>query len=246
MKTRFRFTKIGSMKFIGHLDVMRFFQKAIRRAKLDVAYSKGYSPHQLMSFASPLGVGLTSDGEYIDVEFNSLPEPFDKQEFLTHLNESMTDEIFVTDFEIMPDNFKTSMALLSACDYVLSFKDDYEIPQNFKTKFEEYMSRDNILILKKTKRSEKEIDVKPHILQYAFTQKDFEEKIHAELFEFHGEVYENGVTLYLQLTSGSSINIKPDLIMNDFLHFAGLSVNPYSYQIHRLNMYFDGEQKERN
>ena len=66
MKTRMRFVKCGSMKFIGHLDCMRFFQKAIRRAKLDVAYSKGYSPHQLMSFASPLGVGVTSDGEYID------------------------------------------------------------------------------------------------------------------------------------------------------------------------------------
>ena len=45
MKTRMRFVKCGSMKFIGHLDCMRFFQKAIRRAKLDVAYSKGYSPH---------------------------------------------------------------------------------------------------------------------------------------------------------------------------------------------------------
>ena len=69
MKTRMRFTKTGSMKFIGHLDCMRFFQKAIRRAKLDVAYSQGYSPHQLMSFASPLGVGITSDGEYLDVDF---------------------------------------------------------------------------------------------------------------------------------------------------------------------------------
>ena len=71
MKTRMRFVKCGSMKFIGHLDCMRFFQKAIRRAKLDVAYSKGYSPHQLMSFASPLGVGVTSDGEYIRILFTA-------------------------------------------------------------------------------------------------------------------------------------------------------------------------------
>ena len=74
MKTRMRFVKTGSVKFIGHLDCMRFFQKAIRRAKLDVAYSQGSSPHQLMSFASPLGVGITSDGEYLDVEFSSLPD----------------------------------------------------------------------------------------------------------------------------------------------------------------------------
>ena len=50
------------MKFIGHLDTMRFFQKAIRRADIPVAYSEGFSPHMIMSFAAPLGVGTTSSG----------------------------------------------------------------------------------------------------------------------------------------------------------------------------------------
>lgn len=106
MKVRMRFTKTGSLKFIGHLDCMRFFQKALRRAKLDVAYSKGYSPHQLMSFASPLGVGVTSDGEYIDVEFHTLPADMSLQQLAAYLNQYMTDEIFVTKIEIMPKNLK--------------------------------------------------------------------------------------------------------------------------------------------
>ena len=59
------------MKFIGHLDMMRYFQKAIRRANIPIAYSGGFSPHQIMSFAAPLGVGITSDGEYLDIEVNS-------------------------------------------------------------------------------------------------------------------------------------------------------------------------------
>lgn len=59
------------MKFIGHLDVMRYFQKAMRRAGIDIAYSEGMSPHMIMSFAQPLGVGLTSDGEYMDVELRT-------------------------------------------------------------------------------------------------------------------------------------------------------------------------------
>ena len=58
MKLRVKFKKFGAVRFIGHLDVMRFFQKAIRRAGLDIAYTGGYSPHQIMTFASPLGVGL--------------------------------------------------------------------------------------------------------------------------------------------------------------------------------------------
>ena len=71
MKIRIKFRKYGSMRFIGHLDVMRYFQKAIRRAGIDIAYSEGFSPHQIMSFAAPPGVGLTSDGEYMDIEVRS-------------------------------------------------------------------------------------------------------------------------------------------------------------------------------
>ena len=59
------------MKFIGHLDIMRYFQKAIRRAGIDIAYTEGFSPHMVMSFANPLGVGLTSDGEYFDIEIRT-------------------------------------------------------------------------------------------------------------------------------------------------------------------------------
>ena len=68
MKVRIKFTKTGHMKFVGHLDTMRYFQKAIRRAGLPVAFSGGYSPHMILSFAAPLGVGTTSLGEYFDME----------------------------------------------------------------------------------------------------------------------------------------------------------------------------------
>ena len=68
MKIRIKFKKHGTMKFIGHLDVMRYFQKAIRRSGVDICYSGGFSPHQVMSFAAPLGVGITSNGEYVDIE----------------------------------------------------------------------------------------------------------------------------------------------------------------------------------
>ncbi len=53
MKIRIKFEKQGVMKFIGHLDIMRYFQKVMRRAQVDIRYSEGFSPHQLMSFAAP-------------------------------------------------------------------------------------------------------------------------------------------------------------------------------------------------
>ncbi len=53
-KVRIKYAKMGVLKYIGHLDLMRFFQKAVKRADLDIAYSQGFSPHQLMSFAAEL------------------------------------------------------------------------------------------------------------------------------------------------------------------------------------------------
>ena len=52
MKVRVKYSKTGPLKFISHLDVMRYFQKSIRRAELDIAYSTGLSPHQIISMRS--------------------------------------------------------------------------------------------------------------------------------------------------------------------------------------------------
>ena len=235
MKTRMRFVKCGSMKFIGHLDCMRFFQKAIRRAKLDVAYSKGYSPHQLMSFASPLGVGVTSDGEYIDVEFYSLPD-LSLPDLVTHLNQFMTDEIFVTDIEIMPDGFKNSMSLLIAADYMVVEKEAGVFPENWQEKWLSFMEQQEIVIEKKTKKSVKEVDIKPHILAWDFSMDDFAKKNGENYGTLHCD-YE-GNSLFMRLTSGSETNIKPELVMQAFYAFCENELEPYSYQIHRMQMIF--------
>ncbi len=245
MKTRMRFTKTGSVKFIGHLDCMRFFQKAIRRAGLDVAYSQGYSPHQLMSFASPLGVGITSDGEYLDVTFHSLPESLSMAELTGYLNQFMTDEIFITEIEIMPDTFKNSMSLLQSADYMIIEKEPGIFPCDWEQKWEEFIHQPCIIVKKKTKKSEKEMDIRKHILAQATTLENFS----AQTGELYGEIhcpYSQGDTIFMQLTSGSETNIKPDLVMDAFYQFCHADCPPYSYQIHRLQMYFDkiGGQKK--
>ena len=95
LKVRMKFSKQGEMRFIGHLDLMRYFQKAIRRADIPIRFSEGMSPHMVMSFASPLGVGLTSDGEYMDIE---LTESISTQEALSRLNAQMAEGVRVLDF----------------------------------------------------------------------------------------------------------------------------------------------------
>ena len=91
------------MKFIGHLDIMRYFQKAIRRAEIPIAFTSGYRAHMIMSFANPLGVGLTSDGEYFDIE---LTESIASKEAVRRLNEQMVDGMEIVSFVQIPDDKK--------------------------------------------------------------------------------------------------------------------------------------------
>ena len=108
------------MRFIGHLDVMRYFQKAIRRAEIPIAFTTGYSPHMIMSFAQPLGVGVTSDGEYFDIE---LTESIASKEAVRRLNEQMVDGMEIVSFVQIPDDKKSKgMSIVAGADYLSSVK----------------------------------------------------------------------------------------------------------------------------
>lgn len=123
MKIRIKFSKQGNMRFIGHLDIMRYFQKAMRRADVDIRYSEGFSPHQIMSFAAPLGVGLTGSGEYLDIEVLSTES---SGRMVERLNAQMAEGMEVLSFKRLPDSAGNAMSLVAACDYTVSLKKDYE------------------------------------------------------------------------------------------------------------------------
>ncbi|MCX7785380.1 MAG: TIGR03960 family B12-binding radical SAM protein [candidate division WOR-3 bacterium] len=68
VKVRFKYTVGESFRFAGHLDIVRAIYRALRRSELPIAFSKGYSPHPLVSFGPPLPVGVISHSEYFDIE----------------------------------------------------------------------------------------------------------------------------------------------------------------------------------
>lgn len=197
MKARIKFRKYGALRFIGHLDVMRFFQKVMRRADIPIAFTGGYSPHMIMSFASPLGIGLSSDGEYFDIE---LTEPISSNEAVRRMNEACVEGIEVLSFRKISDEKKmTGMTILAGADYLVSLRKG-TLPDDWKEKFREFMSMPEIRIVKQTKRSEREVDIRPLIYQW----------------ELRGD------DIFLQLAAGSSENLKPDLVMEAFLNDAGI------------------------
>ena len=260
MKARIKFQKYGAMKFVGHLDVMRYFQKMFRRAGIDNEYTKGFSPHQIMSFAAPLGVGLTSDAEYVDIQLLSSEEP---EQMLRRINEAMTEGFHAIEFRELlerEENKKTvtAMSLVASADYLVSLKDGYQIGdqlnsmEKFASAFTEFLKQSEIVIGKKTKNSEEEVDIKPMITLAAFTSEEYknkrlellDEKIkqdfkaeEAPLPESTAEVYENGIKVYLQMDTGSSVNLKPELILEAFCDFMETSFERFAWQVHRLEVY---------
>lgn len=178
MKLRVKFKKHGPVRFIGHLDVMRFFQKTIRRAGIDVAYSTGFSPHQIMSFAAPLGVGLTSGGEYMDIEVNSLPQAQGDltscQEVARRLNESSVEGLDVMDVRILPEHAGNAMASVAAASYSVRFREGREprlvTDGGMEAAVSAFLDQEKILICKETKKGSREVNLRPGI--YELTWKD--------------------------------------------------------------------------
>ncbi len=221
MKARIKFRKYGPLRFIGHLDVMRFFQKLMRRSDIPIAFTGGYSPHMIMSFASPLGIGLSSDGEYLDIELTS---PVDSLEAVKRMNAECVEGIQVLSLRRISDEKKmTGMTILSAADYLVSLKNG-SLPDDWKKRFEDFMSAQEIRVLKQTKRSEREVDIRPQIFQWAF----------------------QGDDIYLQLAAGSSVNLKPELVMDTFLSRCGIPEDTAVFACHRLEMYaYRGEEEDK-
>lgn len=234
MEVRIKFAKYDTMKFISHLEVMRYFQKAVRRSGLDVAYSEGFNPHQIMSFAAPLGVGQTSESEYFDIELHTVPA---MEELVERLNEVMTDGMRILSAELLPPPVpqvkrETAMALVAASSYLVMRKDGYEntMPvEELKEKFREFISLETIPFLKKSKKTETEVDLAKFI---------FEASAEGKLTKYSGE-YENGLVFYMLLSAGSVNNIKPDTVMEAFYAYLGQEYNPYAWQIHRLETFAD-------
>lgn len=215
MKVRIKFSKTGHMKFVGHLDTMRYFQKAIRRSGLPVAFSGGYSPHMIMSFAVPLGVGTTSLGEYFDME---LTETVPTDEIEKRLNEVMTEGVSVCSARKVEDGkASTAMALVAAADYLVWFRQDKEPSAPWKEKIEEFLAQKEIIVTKKTKKSEREVDIRPYIYQM--------------------EEREGGI--FLKLAAASSNYTKPELVMDAFLKWMDEKPVPFAYMIERREVYAD-------
>ena len=225
MKIRIKFRKYGIMKFIGHLDVMRYFQKAIRRADVAICYSGGFSPHQIMSFAAPLGVGITSNGEYVDIEVS---EAEGSEVMKERLNSVMSEGFEITSCRRLPEEAANAMSIVAAADYTLAFREGYEPQEGAKAWFEglvSFFSRPSVMITKKTKKGEKEMDLKPLVYELEYRMAELDDGPKDRLF--------------MKISTGSAANIKPEQVLDAYYRFLGQERPDFAFLVQREEVYAD-------
>lgn len=213
MKLRIKFRKYGAVRFIGHLDLMRFFQKMIRRANLDIAYSQGYSPHQIMSFASPLGVGLLSNGEYVDVEMNSVTT---SEDMVKRLNKAGVEGIEILSIRKLPDDCKNAMASVAAASYTISFREGRAPKTDYCRQLPVFIESIEIPYEKETKKNTVMLDLKPAIYDLS--------------------INENG-SIYMLVNASSAGNIKPGMVIDAFMQHHGEKLQENALLITREDTY---------
>ena len=193
------FSKTGKTRFIGHLDLIKTFQRAVKRANLPVAYSEGFNPHQKLGFALPLALGMEGYNEAAELELNCI---VDVGDIIEKLNNVLPKGILIHEARLMGSDEKSTAALVSAAYYEMHTQDT----NGLADKAQRLIGLGSIVIPKKTKKGIKDTDIRPDILTLEVS----------------------GNSLKAVLTAGGQRSLKPELLagaMNvSFYRYARLNI----------------------
>lgn len=187
------------LRHIGHLDLMRSMQRALRRSGLPVSYSQGFNPHILLSLAAPLSVGMSGEKEIMEVP---LSLPVSENDFMHKLQQALPEGIQIVKCLLKEDALPAPMALLWAAQYVFRFTDG---AQPLLNKVADFMAMEEVPAVRRGKKGEVRFNLRP--LVYNLLVKD--NNLHATL-----ALSERGTA-------------KPDILINALAELAGVPAPHY-------------------
>jgi radical SAM-linked protein len=196
MKMLILFQKQGAMRFIGHLDLQRAMQRALRRSGLPVTYSQGFNPHLMLSFAAPLAVGIAGEREIMEVP---LEGDVSEDSFLNRLNEVLPIGLRAVFARALASDTSAAMARLFAAQYTL---EPLEEAEALLAAVPGFLAQEAIPYLRRSKSGEKMDDLRPMV----FNLRAKEGK------------------LYATLSLNEKATAKPDQLLVSLADFAGLPI----------------------
>ena len=194
MKMIVVFEKKERLRLIGHLDLMRAMQRALRRSDLPLRYSQGFNPHILLNFAAPLSLGMPGKREIMEVP---LEKPVNEKEFVAKLSSALPSDLPLVSVRAVKDEHPAPMASLTAAMYTAKME---TVPEGLADAIARFLSQNQIPAVRKTKSGMKECDLRPMIYDLALT----------------------GDTLRMTLALCEKATCKPDLLLSTLFEFAGM------------------------
>ena len=163
---RLLFEKTGNAIWISHLDLMRLFQRAFKRAGLPLTHTQGYNPRPSVSIALPLSVGVESRCELLDFDLDGAEYSCEK--IMERLNAALVEGVRV--LKVYEDAKKIKNLAYLDCEVNLEYDDG--VPEQAAASIQRLFDQQEILVEKKGKNGITVQDIKPMIHQFSMTQPD--------------------------------------------------------------------------
>lgn len=122
MRIRITFSKTDAMRFTGHLDLYRTWERTLRRAGLPLAYSQGFNPHPRINLAAALPLGFTSQGDILDV---GLEQELTAPDIESALRQAAPPGIRIEQVQVIDDHLPTLQAVLQASEFTITFLEPF-------------------------------------------------------------------------------------------------------------------------
>ncbi len=161
---RLLFEKMGRSVWVSHLDTMRLFQRAFKRAGLNLKHTQGFNPRPSVSIALPLSVGVESHCELLDFELDGQEVP--NEEICRRLNGVLVEGVRV--LNVYDDGRKIKHLALLDCVVTLSY--DAGVPERCVEQLQALFARASLPVEKKSKNGPTQQDIIPMIRQISVTQ----------------------------------------------------------------------------
>lgn len=235
MKYVIRFQKTGVICYTSHLDIMKVFKRAFKRAGIRLAYSQGFNPHPKMGFAQPLSLGYESLDEYIEFETVDITEDGsrvngDRQMILEMMRALMPEGLDLLSIE-EGKHPKTLAANTVAADYVIEIPlADFRtgcLPDDAGKIWHAYMDRDEVIALKKQKKKKEPVpvNIRPKIREITFYLRN-------------RGTPDMMLRIETCLDSGSDSNLSPELVITTVLDTFGMDIPRSEIRVTRTKIHF--------
>lgn len=221
MKILCKFTKLGYLKFISHLDLVDLFQRTLFQNKVDVKFSEGFNPHPRMSIAYPLPLGIESNSEYMEIYLNS---EVDLDDFVNKMNERLPIGIKIVeakydDDESISNKVKSVVYAFKLLNTFYDKNKDIDIAKEL----DKVNAMDIVEIERKRKKGKRRIFVKENA-------KDYLNRL---------ELKDDAIYAYIKMSEQGSL--KPALVFDILNNYTDIAMDELDIDLERVGLYQDEE-----